>query len=40
MPNECWQSDFTHYRLTTRRPPGTDVEIISWLDDYTRYALT
>ncbi len=40
MPNETWQSDFTHYRLT--RPdgrPGVDVEIISWLDDCTRYAL-
>ena len=40
MPNETWQSDFTHYRLT--RPdgrPGTDVEIITWLDDCTRYAL-
>jgi transposase InsO family protein len=35
MPNQCWQSDFTHYRLDT----GTDVEIISWLDDCTRYAL-
>ena len=40
MPNETWQSDFTHYRLT--RPDGTtgaDVEIITWLDDCTRYAL-
>ena len=40
MPNETWQSDFTHYRLT--RPdgrPGADVEVISWLDDCTRYAL-
>ncbi len=40
MPNETWQSDFTHYRLT--RPdgtPGPDIEIISWLDDCTRYAL-
>ena len=35
MPNETWQSDFTHYRLST----GTDVEVISWLDDCTRYAL-
>ncbi len=35
MPNQTWQSDFTHYRLTT----GIDVEIISWLDDCTRYAL-
>ena len=40
MPNETWQSDFTHYRLT--RPdgqPGTDVEILTWLDDHSRYAL-
>jgi transposase InsO family protein len=40
QPNETWQSDFTHYRLT--RPdgqPGPDVEIISWLDDHSRYAL-
>jgi transposase InsO family protein len=40
MPNECWQSDFTHYRLT--RPdgrPGLDSEVLSWLDDCTRYAL-
>jgi transposase InsO family protein len=35
MPNETWQSDFTHYRLTT----GTDVEIITWLDDHSRLAL-
>jgi transposase InsO family protein len=41
MPNECWQSDFTHYRLTN--PDGTlgaDVEILSWLDDCSRYALS
>src|SRR3954449_10399256 len=44
MPNETWQSDFTHYRLT--HPlldgigrPGADAEIITWLDDCTRYAL-
>jgi transposase InsO family protein len=40
MPNECWQSDFTHYRLT--RPdgrPSSDTEILSWLDDCSRYAL-
>jgi transposase InsO family protein len=35
MPNETWQSDFTHYRLGT----GADTEIISWLDDQSRYAL-
>jgi len=42
MPNECWQSDFTHYRLTRPGPagrPGPDVEILSWLDDCSRYAL-
>ena len=40
MPNECWQSDFTHFRLTQPDGrPGADVEIISWLDDCTRYAL-
>ncbi len=41
MPNECWQSDFTHYRLT--RPdgrPGADCEILTWLDDCSRYALS
>jgi transposase InsO family protein len=35
MPNETWQSDFTHYRLAG----GREVEIITWLDDCTRYAL-
>jgi transposase InsO family protein len=35
MPNECWQSDFTHYRLSD----GTDVEILTWLDDHSRYVL-
>ena len=35
MPNECWQSDFTHHRLTD----GTEVEVITWLDDHSRYAL-
>ncbi len=35
MPNETWQSDFTHYRLSG----GHDVEILSWLDDHARFAL-
>ena len=40
MPNETWQSDFTHFRLThPDGRPGPDAEIISWLDDCTRYAL-
>ena len=41
MPNETWQADFTHYRL--RRPdgrPGADTEILTWLDDCSRYALS
>ncbi|ADU49146.1 IS481 family transposase [Intrasporangium calvum] len=41
QPNECWQSDFTHHRLT--RPdgrPGPDTEILTWLDDHSRYALS
>ena len=40
LPNQTWQSDFTHYRLTN--PDGTtgaDVEIITWLDDHSRYLL-
>jgi transposase InsO family protein len=35
LPNQCWQLDFTHYRLTT----GADTEVLSWLDDCSRYAL-
>ena len=41
QPNEMWQTDFTHYRLT--RPdgtPGADVEILCFLDDHSRYALS
>ncbi len=36
QPNECWQADFTHYRLAD----GRDVEILCWLDDHSRYALS
>jgi transposase InsO family protein len=35
QPNECWQSDFTHWTLAD----GTDVEILNWLDDHSRYLL-
>jgi transposase InsO family protein len=35
LPNETWQSDFTHFRLAT----GEDTEIITWLDDHSRFAL-
>ena len=41
LPNETWQSDFTHYWLTTPDGArGAEVEILSWLDDCSRYALT
>jgi transposase InsO family protein len=41
MPNECWQADFTHYRLThPDGRPGPDCEILTWLDDCSRYALS
>jgi transposase InsO family protein len=40
QPNETWQSDFTHYRLTrSDGTPGADTEILTWLDDHSRYAL-
>jgi transposase InsO family protein len=34
-PNECWQSDFTHWALAD----GAGTEIINWLDDHSRYLL-
>jgi len=34
-PNEVWQSDFTHWRLVD----GSEVEILNWLDDHSRYLL-
>ena len=52
QPNETWQADFTHYRLQDdavhvthrggirRTEQGTDVEILTWLDDCSRYALS
>ena len=35
LPNETWQSDFTHWR----HADNTEVEIMTFLDDCTRYAL-
>ena len=34
-PNELWQSDVTHWRLED----GTEVEILDWLDDHSRFLL-
>jgi transposase InsO family protein len=36
QPNEMWQSDFIHSRLADQ----TDVEILNWLDDHSRYLLS
>jgi transposase InsO family protein len=41
QPNQMWQTDFAHYRLT--RPDGqlgADVEILCFIDDHSRYALS
>lgn len=35
LPNECWQADFTHWRLAD----GTDTEVLLWVDDHSRYLL-
>ena len=36
QPNEMWQSDFMHCRLAD----GSDVEVLSWLDDHSRFLLS
>jgi transposase InsO family protein len=36
QPNEMWQSDFIHWRLADE----TDVEILNWLDDHSRYLVS
>jgi transposase InsO family protein len=36
QPNERWQADFTHWWLAD----ATHVEILNWLDDHARYALS
>jgi hypothetical protein len=35
QPNQCWQSD-SHWSLAD----GTEVEILNWLDDHSRYLLS
>ncbi|MBV8180477.1 MAG: IS481 family transposase [Mycobacterium sp.] len=36
QPNERWQADFTHWWLADK----THVEILDWIDDHARYALS
>jgi transposase InsO family protein len=45
QPNETWQSDVTHYPLASaagagRNETAQEVEILTWLDDCSRYALS
>lgn len=35
LPNECWQADITYWQLLD----GTRVEILDFLDDYSRYLI-
>jgi transposase InsO family protein len=35
LPNECWQSDVTHWALSD----GTGVEIVNFIDDHSRVAV-
>jgi transposase InsO family protein len=35
LPNECWQSDVTHWRVAD----GTEVDIVNFLDDHSRLAM-
>jgi transposase InsO family protein len=36
LPNECWQSDMTHWHLED----GTGVEIVTFFDDHSRLVLS
>ena len=36
LPNECWQSDMTHWHLAD----GTGVEIVTFIDDHSRLVLS
>ena len=40
LPNECWQSDFTHYRLADGTDTEVLTEVLTWLDDHSRSALS
>jgi len=39
LPNETWQSDFTHWHLTRRGGLKVEVEILNILDDHSRYLI-
>ena len=39
LPNQMWQTDFTHVRLADGSATGRDVEVLNFLDDHSRYLL-
>jgi transposase InsO family protein len=39
LPNQTWQTDFTHVRLDDGTTTGRDVEVLNFLDDHSRYLL-
>ena len=41
LPNEMWQTDVTHYYLGPPRPDQRNrAEILTWLDDHSRFVLS
>ena len=36
LPNECWQSDFTHYKLANKQ----DTNILIFIDDHSRFIIS
>jgi transposase InsO family protein len=39
LPNQMWQTDFTHWQLTGAHGRRTEVEVLNFLDDHSRYLL-
>src|SRR5207342_3070661 len=39
LPNQMWQTDFTHWHLIDEHGRRTEVEILNFLDDHSRYLL-
>ena len=36
LPNECWQTDMTHWQLEG----GREIEILTFIDDHSRFVLS
>ena len=39
LPNQTWQSDFTHWQLRRRDGTRIEVEVLNILDDHSRYLI-